>query len=185
MAYGREDPVDNALYSSPMTPTADYSCRGKCKTPDLGAPVYELPINSVRCPKCGSKKIERLYNQIGVLRGAQPDRDPRLTNSSHLVRSGALLRSGFDYAAQYTPGYTPPGGGIEDRARYDKLKTFEVAATDIPGLILPGKGQPMTELEIARDRRSRPGEAVDMLARLSGRRVPTYSDPSEKPSRSG
>ncbi len=157
-----------------MTPRADFTCLSpKCRQ-DGAATVYEdLPIASKRCPVCGSKRITRLYNKIAVVRGAAPERDSRLTSSSHLNRSTALLQSGFDHYDATKPGYTPPPGGGSDPHRYDKLKTFEARAEDIPGLILPGKATPMTEMEIARDRRATPKGAVDTLASLSGRTIPT------------
>ena len=160
-------------YTLHMTPTADYSCNSpKCRTEDGAAPVYELPIRSLRCPVCGSKRITRLFNKIAVLRGAQPTQDPRLTSSSHLVRSTALLRSGYDHHDATKPGYTPPGGGIEDAARYDKLKSFAMSPDEIT-VASPGKGQPLTPMEIMRERRVNPAGAVAILAAQQAMAVPT------------
>lgn len=171
----------HGLYSLLMAPRADWTCLSpKCRQ-DGAATVYEdLPLNTTRCPVCGSKRIQRLYNKIAVLRGAAPARDSRLTSSSHLNRSTALLRSGFDYHDSVKPRYTPPGGGINDPARYDKLRSFDAAAPEV-AFVAPfaaamkasGKGKPLNEMEIMRERRAEPLGMVDTLARLSRTRVPT------------
>ena len=104
-----------------MAPRADFTCLSPHCRQDGAATVYEdLPITSTRCPVCGSKRITRLYNKITVLRGAAQERDPALTSSSHLRRSTALLRAGFDHHDATKPGYTPHNGGKHDDARYGK-----------------------------------------------------------------
>lgn len=157
-----------------VRPPADFVCNGpKCRTEAGEAPVYELPLDAKRCPVCGSKRIQRLFNKVGVLRGDRsPDRDPRLTSSSHLVRSNALLRPGYDHHDLYKPGYTPPEGGeLDSRMRYDKLETFTVPVGQVTN---PGKGEPMKpeeiRAEIRRDKRS----AVAQIARVAlGNMPPT------------
>lgn len=53
-----------------MGPRADYCCLSKKCQQDGGSTVYEdLPINTTRCPVCGSKRITRLYNHVNVGRG--------------------------------------------------------------------------------------------------------------------
>lgn len=49
---------------------ADFACLSKkCKT-EAGAPTYELPVDSQRCPRCGSKRLQRLWNRApGVTTG--------------------------------------------------------------------------------------------------------------------
>lgn len=98
--------------------------------------MYELPVGAVRCPVCGSRRIKRLFNAIGVLRGRQPEGNPRLTSSSHFQRSTALLQPGMDEA----DAHRPPRD----------MRTFAVQAGDATGLGEAGRGRPMTELEIAR-----------------------------------
>jgi hypothetical protein len=145
----------------------------KCRQ-DGAATVYEdLPINTTRCPVCGSKRIQRLYNKVTILRGAQQDRDPRLTSSSHLNRSTALLRAGYDHHDATKPGYTPPEGGVADAGRYSKLTSFGMSASDVAG-ITPGKGKPLDAMEIMRERRTNPAGAVAILAAQSLRGIPTH-----------
>jgi len=51
-------------------PISDFVCLGpKCRTDD-GAPTYpDLPIKSTRCPVCGSKRLQRLWNKApGMIR---------------------------------------------------------------------------------------------------------------------
>src|SRR5712691_4686569 len=95
-------------------PRANFSCNSpKCRTEDGAAPVYELPVAAKRCAVCGSKRITRLFDAIGVigLRPMQPEADWRLTSSSPLQRSKALLQDSFDErdrltaAAKATPSY--------------------------------------------------------------------------------
>lgn len=164
-----------------MRPSADYTCLSpKCKTTDGESPVYELPIDSTRCPKCGSKRIARLFNKIAILRGSAPDRDPRLSSSSHLVRSEALLRPGFDHHDQHKPGYTPPrdadGYRVDDPMRYNKLTSTGMtvdagAAAQLGGI--PGKGTPMSSSEMKRERVRDPYGAVASLIKQAGAGVPT------------
>jgi hypothetical protein len=52
-----------------MPPRADFICLSKkCATPE-GAPAYELPVNAVCCPACGSKRIRRLFNAVNISHG--------------------------------------------------------------------------------------------------------------------
>lgn len=118
-------------------PRADFVCNSrKCQTPEGEAPVYELPVDAKVCPVCRSKRLKRLFNAVNVLRGRQPERDSRLTSSSHFQRSTALLQPGMDEA----DGRRPP----------KDMATFAVSAGDTTGLGDAGRGRPMTELEIAR-----------------------------------
>jgi hypothetical protein len=53
-----------------VPPRADFACLSpKCKQ-DGASTVYEdLPINTTRCPVCGSKRIQRLYTTApGIIR---------------------------------------------------------------------------------------------------------------------
>lgn len=155
-----------------MGPRSDFVCLSKRCQQDGSASVYELPITAAVCPVCGSKRIQRLYNRIAVLRGAQQDKDFRLTSSSHLNRSTALLRPGFDHHDATKPGYTPPGGGIEDKARYTKLGSFAMSPEEVT-VANPGKGQPLTPMEVMRERRVNPAGAVAILAAQAAMSVPT------------
>jgi hypothetical protein len=52
-----------------LSPRADFICLSKkCATPE-GAPAYELPVNAVCCPACGSKRIKRLFNSVNISHG--------------------------------------------------------------------------------------------------------------------
>lgn len=52
-----------------MKPHADFACNSKtCKTVK-GATVYDLPVNSTRCPVCGSRRIIRLFSAPHISRG--------------------------------------------------------------------------------------------------------------------
>jgi len=55
-------------------PRADFACMGKqCRT-DEGAPTYELPVTATRCPVCGSRRLQRLWNKApGMLRSGSRD----------------------------------------------------------------------------------------------------------------
>ena len=47
-------------------PHADHACLSKkCRTDD-GATVYDLPVGAVRCPMCGSKRLQRLFTAVNV-----------------------------------------------------------------------------------------------------------------------
>ncbi len=147
-------------------PTADFACLSvKCKTEDGAAPTYELPITAIRCPVCGSKRVKRLFNKIAVLRGAAPDRDPRLTSSSHLVRSTALLTPGFDHADSVKPP--------------KDMTSFALESSQFGGF-QPGKSKPLTQMEIMRERRHDPHGAVAALAAQAGFRIPTVATRDEK-----
>ena len=164
-----------------MKPLADYSCLSKkCETPE-GAPVYELPIDSIRCPVCGSKRIRRLFNKIGVigLRATQPEADWRLTSSSALQRSKALLQDSFDAAdaraasARAVPSFTV--GGAEREINLPAGRKFimpsphEVAAQ----FGLSGKGTPMTQMEVAREIKRDRLSVPAVLHQLNQTPVPT------------
>ena len=157
-----------------MAPRADWTCLSpKCRQ-DGAATVYEdLPLNTTRCPVCGSKRITRLYNKVTILRGAQQDRDPRLTSSSHLNRSTALLRSGYDHHDATKPGYTPPEGGVADAARYEKLPSFAMSPDEV-AVATPGKGKLLDAMEIMRERRTNPAGAVAILAAQSAMGIRTH-----------
>jgi len=120
-----------------MPPRADFVCNSKkCQTPEGEAPMYELPVGATVCPVCGSRRLKRLFNAVGVLRGRSPEGDSRLTSSSHFQRSTALLQPGMDEA----DGRRPPRD----------MRTFALNAGDTTGLGDAGRGRPMTEMEIAR-----------------------------------
>lgn len=53
-----------------MGPRADFACLSKKCQQDGSATVYpDLPISSTRCPVCGSKRLQRLYNSVNVAMG--------------------------------------------------------------------------------------------------------------------
>lgn len=52
-----------------MGPRADFACLSKKCQQDGAASVYELPVAATRCPVCGSKRLQRLYNAINVSSG--------------------------------------------------------------------------------------------------------------------
>src|SRR5438094_8255076 len=80
-----------------MTPRANWVCNSKkCETAE-GAPVYELPVNAARCAVCGSKRIKRLFDKVGVIgtRSVSPDPDFRLTRTDH-SRTDHIQRDAYD-----------------------------------------------------------------------------------------
>lgn len=116
-----------------MKPLADFSCLGKkCRT-DEGAPVYELPIDAKVCPVCASKRLTRLFNKVAVIgtRSVQPAGDPRLTSSSHLQRSQAMLQPMYDER----DANRPP----------DAMRSYTVPVSQLAG---QGKGRPMKHSEV-------------------------------------
>ena len=117
-----------------MTPRADWVCNSKkCSTED-GQPVYELPVNASRCPVCGSKRIARLFNKVGVIgtRSVQPEMDPRLTSSSHFQRSSAMLQSHYDDRASKL--------NVPDGMRSEAIAVSQVGS---------GKAAPMDQMAVA------------------------------------
>ena len=44
-----------------MSPRANFVCNAKRCATDEGAPIYELPVGSTRCPVCGSKRLKRVW----------------------------------------------------------------------------------------------------------------------------
>jgi hypothetical protein len=142
-----------------MKPRADFVCMSKKCEIEGEAPVYELPVDATHCPQ-GHKRLKRLFNQINVVgRATEPPPDMRLTSSSHLVRSNALLRDGFDAFEKAT--------SVSDgRMRTGSAMPAELAGRlGVPQGMRPsqhgwgevGVGKPMPEIEqqrqIARDYR--------------------------------
>jgi hypothetical protein len=163
-----------------MKPLADYSCLSKkCETPD-GAPVYELPVESIRCPVCGSKRIRRLFNKIGVigLRAMQPDADWRLTSNSALQRSKALLQDSFDAAekqkasAQEMPTWGT--GNVEREVSTKQGKFLVPSRQDLARQFgLAGPGAPMTQIEVAREIKRDRLSVPAVLHELNKKPIPT------------
>lgn len=51
-----------------MPPVADFACLSKkCKTAEGESTVYELPLGSVRCPVCSSKRLTRLFTSAPMI----------------------------------------------------------------------------------------------------------------------
>src|SRR3990167_5880393 len=46
---------------STVSPRANFVCNAKRCATDEGAPIYELPVGSTRCPVCGSKRLKRVW----------------------------------------------------------------------------------------------------------------------------
>ena len=152
---------------------ADYACLSKnCATGSCEAPTYELPTGSTRCPKCGSKRIRQLFNNPHVIaRGAAPDPDMRLTSSSHLVRSTALLQPEADHADAYRLG--------DPKMRSWGVNPAQTAAVVMDPGGSVGKARPMQHKEIApilqRDIRQYgvPVAAPSVLSVLNRQPIPT------------
>jgi hypothetical protein len=146
---------------------ADFACLGKCKRDNEGiAPTHELPVGSKRCPVCGSKRLQQIFNNPNVIaRSAAPDRDMRLTSDRHFVRSSALLRPGFDHAAAHKPA--------------SDMRSFAMPVGSGQAPAPQGKGRPMTEIEIARARRSDTYSVPSLLRAVNQSRIPTnpHRDP--------
>ena len=47
-------------------PRADFVCLSRKCQKDGQQPTYELPIDAIRCPCCGSKRVKRLYNAVNI-----------------------------------------------------------------------------------------------------------------------
>lgn len=119
-----------------MRPRADFYCPSKkCRT-DEGAPKFELPVDATRCPMCGSKRLTRLFDQVGVIgtREVQPEGDSRLTSSSHFQRSTAMLQPMMDQREASRPP--------------DNMHSHAVPISQLTGGDVQ-KGRPMNELEVA------------------------------------
>lgn len=165
-----------------MSPRADFACLGpRCKQADGEAAVYELPVGSTRCPVCGSKRVRQLFNKIGVigLRPMQPEADWRLTSSSPLQRSKALLQDGFD--AQYkrkASSREMPTWGTADREREVAMqggrKFIVPSRQELAGMFgLGGKGKPLTQMEVMREIRQDRLSVPSVLHQLNQKPVPT------------
>jgi hypothetical protein len=130
------------------------------------APVYELPVDATHCP-AGHKRLKRLFDKVGVIgtREVQPDRDSKLTSNSHFVRSTALLRPGFDHAAAHKPA--------------NDMRSFAMPVGSGQAPAPQGKGRPMTEIEIARARRTDTYSVPSLLRAVNQSRIPTnpHRDP--------
>ena len=50
-------------------PRANWACLSKKCQQDGAATIYELPVSSVCCPACGSRRIKRLYDSINISSG--------------------------------------------------------------------------------------------------------------------
>jgi len=74
-----------------MPPIANFVCNSKkCRTAK-GAPVYELPVKATHCPM-GHRQIVRLFDQVRVNTGRQPDHfRGRATSSSMAARVDDLI----------------------------------------------------------------------------------------------
>ena len=164
-----------------MSPTADFVClSARCKTEDGAAPEYELPISAKRCPVCGSKRIRRLFNKVGVigLRQARPEADWRLTSSSALQRSKALLQDSFDAAyAQKASAQEMPTWGAGNQEREVSTRQGKFIMPSRQELAnqfgLSGKGEPMSQMDIAREIKRDRLSVPAVLHQLNKRPVPT------------
>jgi putative FmdB family regulatory protein len=47
-------------------PAYEYECRECHKNFQIVAPISEYNPKAVKCPKCGSKKVERLWSSVFV-----------------------------------------------------------------------------------------------------------------------
>lgn len=148
-----------------MKPRADFACLSKkCRTDDGEAPQYELPVDAKFCPECGSKRIQRLFNAVGVIgtRAVAPEPNWRLTSSSHAARSTALLQPMYD---QREANAAPPTMGSY------AVPTSQLGAD--------GKAKPMESTEIARvfkddmRRYKAPTSPSSVMTLMNRQRVPT------------
>ena len=148
---------------------ADFACLSKRCATEEGATVYELPVGSTRCPVCGSKRLRQLFNNPNVIaRGAAPERDLRLSSSSHLIRSTALLQPESDHADSIRPK--------KDMGTF-AMRTSGV--DDMSAVAALGKGRPMSQIEVMRtvheDRRAygAPTRLPSVLHTLNRVPIPT------------
>lgn len=61
--------ADYACLAKPCKHTEGHECQLEACPNDGSASVYELPTTAKRCPVCGSKRIQRLYNAINISHG--------------------------------------------------------------------------------------------------------------------
>jgi hypothetical protein len=162
-----------------MTPHADFVCGSKFCLTDEGATVYELPIDATHCPK-GHKRLKRLFNKIGVigLRAMRPEADWRLTSSSALQRSKALLQDSFDAAdkqkasAQEMPTWGT--GNVEREVSTKQGKFLVPSRQDLARQFgLAGPGAPMTQIEVAREIKRDRLSVPAVLHELNKKPIPT------------
>src|SRR3989338_4456149 len=114
-----------------MTPRADFACLSrKCRSETEGAaPIYELPVGATRCPVCGSKRLQRLWNRApAVLRGAQPE--------PVNLRSSGRVGEGFAVPLSQIPATLAKFGG-----RAQAVQIPGGAANVTPGQFHPVQGQ--------------------------------------------
>ena len=143
--------------------------------------VYELPIDSTHCPK-GHKRLRRLFNAVGVIglrRGMQPEADWRLTSSSPVQRADALLQDSFDARdKQRASARELPSFAVDGREHDVSLpggNRFVVPSGDAVKAMfgLPGKGEPMTQMEIHRSMRQDSLGVPSLLNGINQKGVPT------------
>lgn len=163
-----------------MKPRADWVCLSKkCVAEDGSQMVYELPVGSTHCPQ-GHKRLRQLFNRIGVIgvRSVQPESDWRLTSSSPLQRSKALLQDSFDAAyAQKASAQEMPTWGAGNQEREVSTRQGKFIMPSRQELAnqfgLSGKGEPMSQMDIAREIKRDRLSVPAVLHQLNKRPVPT------------
>lgn len=143
-----------------MTPRANFVCQGKkCRTPEGQAPTFESGVDAKFCPACGSKRITRLFDKVGVLtQRAAPEVDWRMTGTSLPRRADAMLTESFDHHAATRPAREMPAftaGAREQEINMPGGRRFVLpSAQDAAAMVLGpkggAKGHAMEPLEIAR-----------------------------------
>ena len=112
-----------------MTPVGDFVCNSaKCRTED-GAPMYEnLPIKTTRCPVCGSKRIQRIFNSAPMVASGMVARNEQMAQ---------VIRPALDKAER--PKLDAAPQNADDWAKRQLRERFAVRP-DKFGEVLAGYG---------------------------------------------
>lgn len=94
-------------------PRANFACLSrKCATDD-GATVYELPVGSVRCPVCSSKRLRRLWSG--------PENAPAISKGI-----AKFVDSAAEPAYEQATNILDRGKAVERRAQKAGIPSFAV-----------------------------------------------------------
>lgn len=158
-----------------MKPRADFVCLSKKCEQEEGAVPFEASVDAKVCPECGSKRIKRLYNKVGVIgtRATSEGWDPKLTSNSHFVRSSAMLQDMYDQRSAQAPPGDMRSMNVADFA----ARSGGQAGVRVQGQY--GKAAPMESSEISRvlkddmKRYKMPTSPSSVMSLMSKRGIPT------------
>jgi hypothetical protein len=120
-----------------MGPRADWTCLSKkCQQDGAATVYYDLPINTTRCPVCGSKRITRLYNAVNVARGIA-------TGVDRMVQPVADEHDRIRSAARAGEARGIADGSGQRRASFMQPISAITGQGAAPGKALPAPGLPV------------------------------------------